>query len=71
LSHGARSYIWKRINAVVDSLMLYIQHDFYNIIFKMEDKLYIDLGSPPPSGKKSGCARVWMETPHLKYIHFK
>jgi hypothetical protein len=43
------------INEVADSVMLYLQHDFYNIIFKMEHKLDIALGSaPPPPKKKKG-----------------
>jgi hypothetical protein len=29
------------INAVSDSVMLGLQHDFYNIIFKIRRKLYI------------------------------
>jgi hypothetical protein len=32
------------INAVADSVMLYLQHDFYNIIFKMKHKLHIASG---------------------------
>jgi hypothetical protein len=34
LSHGTCSYIYMYINAVADSVMLYL-HDFYNIIFKL------------------------------------
>jgi hypothetical protein len=47
LSHGTCSYIRVYITAVVDSVMLCLQHDFYNIIFKI--KLYIASG-PPPQG---------------------
>jgi hypothetical protein len=36
------------INAVAKSVVLYLQHDFYNIIFKITYKLYIASGSPPP-----------------------
>jgi hypothetical protein len=42
------------INAVADSVMLYLQHDFYKIIFKIKHKLYLASGTttpPPPKGK--------------------
>jgi hypothetical protein len=42
------------MNAVADSVMLCLQHDFYNIIFKIKHKVYIDAGwnpPPPPSEK--------------------
>jgi hypothetical protein len=44
------------INAIADSIVLYLCHDFYNIILKIK-KLYIALGSapPPPPRKNSGC----------------
>jgi hypothetical protein len=46
--------------AVADSVMLYLLHDFYNIICKIKPKLYIASGSflppPPPPRKNSGCA---------------
>jgi hypothetical protein len=29
------------INAVENSIILYLQHDFYNIIFKVKHKIYI------------------------------
>jgi hypothetical protein len=56
LSHGTCSYICMYINAVADSVMLYLQHEFYNIIFKITHKLYIASRSaaPPPPRKKSG-----------------
>jgi hypothetical protein len=41
------------IPAVAGNVMLCLQHDFYNIIFKIKHKLYIDSGSaspPPPPG---------------------
>jgi hypothetical protein len=57
LSHGTCSYICMYINAVADSVMLYLQHDFYNIIFKIKHKLYTASGyAPPPPRKNSGCA---------------
>jgi hypothetical protein len=45
------------INAVADSVMLCLQHGFYNIIFKMKHKLYAASGStpPPPPVKNFGC----------------
>jgi hypothetical protein len=40
--------------------MLYLQHDFYNRIFKIKHKLYATSGSaPPPQGKIVGA--------HLKH----
>ena len=39
--------------------MLQLQHDFYNIVFKLEHKLCIASGSGPPplpKMKNSGCA---------------
>jgi hypothetical protein len=47
------------INVVADSVILYLQHDFYNIIFKIKHKLYIATESaltslPPPQGKILG-----------------
>jgi hypothetical protein len=44
------------INAVAGSVMLCLQHGFYNIIFKIEHKLCIASGSalpsPPPPKRK-------------------
>jgi hypothetical protein len=37
------------INAVADSVMLHLQHEFYNLIFKIKHKLYIASGCPRPS----------------------
>jgi hypothetical protein len=36
--------------------MLCLQHDFYNIIFKIKHKLYTPSGSAPPPPKKE----IWM-----------
>jgi hypothetical protein len=36
--------------------MLYLRHNFYNIIFKIEHKLYIASGSAPTPVKNSGHA---------------
>jgi hypothetical protein len=44
------------INAVAGSAMLYLQHDFYNIVFKTKHKLCIASGSGPrPPRKNPGC----------------
>jgi hypothetical protein len=53
-------YICMYINAAAYSVMLYLQHDFYNIIFKIKHKLYIFSRSDPhPCPRKSsGCAPV-------------
>jgi hypothetical protein len=37
--------------------MLYLQHDFYNIVFKIKHKLYIPSGSAPSPKQKS-----WVRT---------
>jgi hypothetical protein len=47
LSHGTCSYIRVYINAAADSVMLCLQHDFCNIIFKIEHKLCIAPGWAP------------------------
>jgi hypothetical protein len=55
LSHGTCSYIRVYINAVAGSVKLFLQHGFYNIIFKIKHKLYIPSGSatsPPPRSEK-------------------
>jgi hypothetical protein len=51
LSPGARSYVHMYINAVAGSVMLCLQRDLYNIIFKMKHILYIASGSTPPKEK--------------------
>jgi hypothetical protein len=68
-SHGICSYICMYINAFANSVILYLQHDFYNIIFEIiKHKLFIVSGSAPhpppppparPSAKNSGCAPAW------------
>jgi hypothetical protein len=57
VSHGTCSYIRTYINTVADSVMLYLQLDFYDIHFKIKRKLYTALGSAPPK-KHSGCPTV-------------
>jgi hypothetical protein len=48
------------INAVANSVTLYLLDYFYNIIFKIKYELYTDSGStpfpPPPQEKNSECA---------------
>jgi hypothetical protein len=41
-------------NAVADSVMLYLQHDFYNKVVKVKHKLYLASGSTPHQGKILG-----------------
>jgi hypothetical protein len=54
LSHGTCSHICMYISAVAHSVMLYLRHDFYNIIFKLKHKLYIVSGSSPRQRKLLG-----------------
>jgi hypothetical protein len=59
LSHGACSCILMYINAVADCVILYLQHDFYNTIFKIKQIICSFRVSPPPPAprrKNSGCA---------------
>jgi hypothetical protein len=64
LSHGTCSYIRMYINAVAGSVMLYLQHDFRNIRFKIEHNLYMASGPAPPhpprtpAVKNSDCAHA-------------
>jgi hypothetical protein len=66
LRHRTCSHIHMYINAVAKSVMLYLRHDFYNIIFNIKYKLYIASGSvppPPPAPRKnSGCTPVTLIT---------
>jgi hypothetical protein len=52
------------INAVAGSVMLYLQHDFYLIIFKIKDKLYMASGSDHPQGQVLG-AHLFQRTHEL------
>jgi hypothetical protein len=66
LSHGTCSYIRMYINAVANNVMLYLQHDFYNIIFKTKYKLYIALYiAPPPQRNILG---AHLNVPIVKYV---
>jgi hypothetical protein len=59
LSRGTCSYIVMYINAVAKSVMLYLQHDFYKIIFKIKCKLCIaSVSAPPPPSKENFWVRV-------------
>jgi hypothetical protein len=53
LSHGTSNYIRMYVNAAADIVILYLQHDFYNINCKIKHKLYIaaSLVPPPPQTK--------------------
>jgi hypothetical protein len=55
-------YIHMCTNAVADSVMLYLQHDFYKITFKIKHKLHIASGSVLLPRKNSGCAPVYDDT---------
>jgi hypothetical protein len=67
LSRGTCCYIRLYTNAVSDSVMLYFQHDFYNLIFITKHKLYIASGSPhPPPPEEKFCVR----TCSLVYSHW-
>jgi hypothetical protein len=44
-------------NVVANSVMLYLKHDFYNIIFKIKYKLYIASVSDTPPKEK-----FWVRT---------
>jgi hypothetical protein len=46
MCHGTRRHIRMYLNAVADSIILYSQHDFYNIIFKIKHKLYRAWSAP-------------------------
>jgi hypothetical protein len=61
LSHGTCTYILMYVNAVADSVMLYLQHVFYNRIYKTKYKLYIASGSSTPPPKKTIWLRTWAE----------
>jgi hypothetical protein len=47
------------INAVADSAVLYLRHDFYNVIFKIKQKLCIASGSASPTPPKE---KFWVRT---------
>jgi hypothetical protein len=56
LSNGTYSYIHMYINAVAKNVMLCLQHDFYNTVFKITHKLYIAWGS---AHKEKFWVRAW------------
>jgi hypothetical protein len=70
LSHGTCSCFPMYINAVADSVMLYLQHDFYNITFKIKHNLFIASGvcAPPPPSEKIW-VRTWMKCHYMFYCY--
>jgi hypothetical protein len=48
VSHGTCSYIYMYINAAANSVMLYLRHDFYNKISKININYISPQGQPPP-----------------------
>jgi hypothetical protein len=58
LSDGTCSYVCVYIYVVAKSVMLYLRHDFYAIIFKIKHKLHIATGSAPP--KENFWVRTWI-----------
>jgi hypothetical protein len=60
LSHGTCSYICVYINAVSNSVMLYLRHDCYNIIFIIKYKLLIASGSVPLPNEKFWVRTWWL-----------
>jgi hypothetical protein len=58
------------IQAVAGSVMLCLQHGFYNIIFKIKHKLHIASGSaPPPLRKNTGSAAYTQWCTNVKTQH--
>jgi hypothetical protein len=45
-------FVCMYIKAVAGSVMLCLQHDYYNIVFKIKHKLYIVSGSAPPPPRR-------------------
>jgi hypothetical protein len=70
LSHGTCSYVRMYINAAAGSVLLSLQHDFYNIIFKIENKLYITSGSAP-TRKIRVAHLVYRHSPRVNWEHVK
>jgi hypothetical protein len=55
------------ISAVAGNVILYLQHEFYNMIFKIKHKLHTASGSPPPPPKEKFWVCTWYHyiTPKL------
>jgi hypothetical protein len=75
LSHGTCNYICMYINAVANSVMVYLQHDFYNIFFKIKYKSYIASESvprppPPPPPMEEFWVRICPEACVFDALHF-
>jgi hypothetical protein len=64
------------INSVANSVMLYLQHYFYNIIFKIKHKLCIASGAAPPppphTQRKIVGAHLWERfwTTHIYFTRY-
>jgi hypothetical protein len=61
LSHRTCGHFCMHVNAVSNSVMLQLclQHDFYNIIFKIKQIIYsLRVSAPLPPMKNYGCAPV-------------
>jgi hypothetical protein len=70
LSHETCSYIRTYINAVSECVIMYLQRDFYNIIFKIKHKLYVaSWSAPPPQGKIVGAHLAEAIPPVQCYLH--
>jgi hypothetical protein len=67
LSHGICSYIRMYINAVAKSVMFYLQHYFYNIIFKITHKLCMASGSVSLP-KEIFWVRAWSKAPTISPV---
>jgi hypothetical protein len=61
MSRGTCSYIFMYINAVADSVMLYLWHDFHNTIFKIKHKLYSASGSASPLPNEKFWLCTWCQ----------
>jgi hypothetical protein len=56
------------INSVANSVLLYLQHDFYNITFKIKHKLFIVSGSARLARKNSGCTPGLSQSMEVAYV---
>jgi hypothetical protein len=60
------------IKSLAKSAMLYLQHDFYNTIFKIAHKLYIASGSASPPPPRPAKEKFWVRTtPALAWRGYK
>jgi hypothetical protein len=70
VSHRTCNYIRMYTNAAADRVMLYLRHDFDNMIFKTKHKLYIASGSAPPQWKILGAHLVYAPIYYFLYDLF-